>query len=83
MLNLFSQVQFFEATLWTIACQAPLSMRFSRQEYWSGLLEWEFLIMYFHNLENFHRNSTWQNSIYQETVFMIIFHVFLGIIALL
>ena len=25
------------ATLWTIACQAPLSMRFSRQEYWSGL----------------------------------------------
>ena len=25
------------ATLWTIACQAPLSMGFSRQEYWSGL----------------------------------------------
>ena len=25
------------ATLWTIACQAPLSVRFSRQEYWSGL----------------------------------------------
>ena len=24
-------------TLWTVACQAPLSMRFSRQEYWSGL----------------------------------------------
>ena len=24
-------------TLWTIACQAPLSMVFSRQEYWSGL----------------------------------------------
>ena len=23
--------------LWTIACQAPLIMRFSRQEYWSGL----------------------------------------------
>ena len=23
-------------TLWTIACQAPLSMGFSRQEYWSG-----------------------------------------------
>ena len=22
---------------WTIACQAPLSMKFSRQEYWSGL----------------------------------------------
>ena len=26
------------ATLWTVACQAPLSMGFSRQEYWSGLL---------------------------------------------
>ena len=25
------------ATPWTIACQAPLSMGFSRQEYWSGL----------------------------------------------
>ena len=24
-------------TLWTIACQTPLSMGFSRQEYWSGL----------------------------------------------
>ena len=25
------------ATLWTVAYQAPLSMGFSRQEYWSGL----------------------------------------------
>ena len=25
------------ATAWTVAHQAPLSMRFSRQEYWSGL----------------------------------------------
>ena len=25
------------ATLWTVALQAPLSMGFSRQEYWSGL----------------------------------------------
>ena len=24
-------------TLWTVACQAPLSMDFPRQEYWSGL----------------------------------------------
>ena len=24
-------------TLWTVACQAPLSMGFSRQEYWSEL----------------------------------------------
>ena len=26
------------AILWTVAHQAPLSMEFSRQEYWSGLL---------------------------------------------
>ena len=32
----FSCVQLF-ATPWTIACQAPLSTEFSRQEYWSGL----------------------------------------------
>ena len=25
------------ATPWTVACQAPLSMGFSRQEYWTGL----------------------------------------------
>ena len=25
------------ATSWTIFCQAPLIMKFSRQEYWSGL----------------------------------------------
>ena len=25
------------ATLWTRACEAPLSLGFSRQEYWSGL----------------------------------------------
>ena len=24
-------------TPWTVACQAPLSMEFSRQEHWSGL----------------------------------------------
>ena len=31
-----SHVQLF-ATPWTVVCQAPLSMGFSRQEYWSGL----------------------------------------------
>ena len=31
-----SRVQFF-VTLWTIAHQPPLSMGFSRQEYWGGL----------------------------------------------
>ena len=37
MLSCFSHVQLF-ATSWTIACQAPLPMDFSRQEYWSGYL---------------------------------------------
>ena len=32
----FSHVLLF-AILWTVAFQAPLSVRFPRQEYWSGL----------------------------------------------
>ena len=36
VLSHFSRVQLF-ATLWTVAHQDPLSMGFSRQEYWSGL----------------------------------------------
>ena len=36
MLSCFSPVQLF-ATLWTVAHHTPLSMEFSRQEYWSGL----------------------------------------------
>ena len=35
MLSCFSHVQLC-VTLWAVACQEPLSMRFSRQEYWSG-----------------------------------------------
>ena len=34
--NYLSRVQLF-ATPWTVAYQAPPSMGFSRQEYWSGL----------------------------------------------
>ena len=37
VLSCFRLVRLF-ATLWTIAHQAPLSVGFSRQEYWSGLL---------------------------------------------
>ena len=33
--QLLSRVQLF-VTLWNVACQAPLSMGFSGQEYWSG-----------------------------------------------
>ena len=36
MLSRFSRVQLC-ATLWTVACQAPLAMEFSRQEYCSRL----------------------------------------------
>ena len=36
MFSSFSRVQ-LSVTLWTIACQSPLSMGFSRQGYWSGL----------------------------------------------
>ena len=34
---MLSRVQLFVIP-WTVAYQAPLSMEFSRQEYWSGLL---------------------------------------------
>ena len=37
VLSYFNCVWLFK-TLWTVACQAPLSMGFSRQKYWSGLL---------------------------------------------
>ena len=36
VLSRYSHVWLF-ATSWTVACQAPLSMGFSRQDYWSGL----------------------------------------------
>ena len=32
----FSRV-WLSVTPWTVACQAPLSMKFSRQQYWNGL----------------------------------------------
>ena len=36
VLSCFSRAQLF-STPWTVTLQAPLSMGFSRQEYWSGL----------------------------------------------
>ena len=35
-MSVLSPVRLF-ATPWTVACQAPQSLEFSRQEYWSGL----------------------------------------------
>ena len=42
MLSRLSHVWLFVIP-WTVACQAPLSMGFSRQEYWSGL-PWKSII---------------------------------------
>ena len=36
VLNCISRVRLC-TTMWTVACQAPLSVGFCRQEYWSGL----------------------------------------------
>ena len=36
LVKLLSRVRLF-ATPWTVAYQAPLSVGFSRQEYWSGV----------------------------------------------
>ena len=36
VLSHFSHVRLF-VILWTVACQAPLSMGFSKQDFWSGL----------------------------------------------
>ena len=36
MLSCFSHIQLF-VTLWTVAREDPLSLEFSRQNYWSGL----------------------------------------------
>ena len=44
LLSLFSHAQLF-VTLWTVTHQAPLSLAFFKQEYWSGLpclLQWIF-----------------------------------------
>ena len=60
VLSRFSRVQLF-ATLWTKAYQAPLSMGFSRQEYWSGVpLPSPFLIMVMPKPHNNH--SFWKDS---------------------
>ena len=82
VLSCFSHVQLF-ATVWTVACQAPLSMGFSRQEYWSGLpcpppgdfpnpgIEPKFLISPSLAGRFFTMSTTWeaQQDLSQEVVF--------------
>ena len=54
-------------TRWTVACQAPVSMGFPRQEYWSGLSFLSLLMefrevlwpaLWLHRLENVKHNDT-------------------------
>ena len=52
-----SHVWYF-ATPWTVGHQAPLSMEFSRQEYWSGL-PFPFPGIWTHNILHW---STWSNQ---------------------
>ena len=51
---MLSHVQLF-VTLWTVAHQAPLSMGFPRQEYWSGL---SFPSLVFFLISNFLKNGS-------------------------
>ena len=67
VLSHFSRVLLF-VTLWTVACQAPLSMGFSRQEYWNGLLQGIFptqgsnlhLLCLLHCRRVFTTSATWE-----------------------
>ena len=38
MLGLLAKLCPTLVTLWTVACQAPLTMGFPKEEYWNGLL---------------------------------------------
>ena len=55
------------ATLWTAAYQAPPSMRFSRQEYWSGLpLNTSKLFIFLLTLLEYFRNLSLVQSHFQH-----------------
>ena len=68
-----NRVQLF-ATPWTVACQAPLSMGFSRQEYWSGLPSLlQYLTKYSSAVEQlafrgWHRVTAWRRERGREMV---------------
>ena len=83
MLSHFSCVQLF-VTPWTVACQAPLSMGFSRQKFWSGLpfpltwrhhISYEMITLIKHGIsisDRAHRASqvNWSNSVHQALTFI-------------
>ena len=77
MLSCFSYVLFF-VTLWTVAFQAPLSMGFSRQEYWGfpfpppGYLPYsgiESLTSLALAGGFFTTNATWEDPMYINTTY--------------
>ena len=77
MLSHFSWIQLC-ATLWTVVHQAPLSMGFSRQEYWSGLpcpppgglpdpgMEREYLMSPVLAGGFFTTSTTWETPVYRQ-----------------
>ena len=83
VLSCFSCVMLLE-TLWTVALQAPLSMGFSRQEYWSRLPcpppgDLELMSLMSPTLADgiFNTNATWEApySPYQSlSFFMVLNH---------
>ena len=56
MLSYFSRVWLF-STLWTVACQARLSLGFSWQEYWSGLPYPPYTCIYISTIIEYEHNS--------------------------
>ena len=90
-LSHFSQVQLF-STLWTTAGQAPLSIGFSRQEYWNGLpcpplgnlpdpgIEPTSLIYSVLAGRFFTTSATWEvpSSIYEANIYQLDFVHYLG-----
>ena len=62
-------------TPWTIACQAPLSLGFSRQEYWSRLdISYIYLKKKFYEIEN----KTWIQQIFVLIYLSITINIFDG-----
>ena len=75
VLRHFSHVRLF-ATPWTVACQAPLSMVFSRQEYWSGLpFPSPNIFSYCQVIIPFYRYITFHLFIYQLMDAWVILHM--------
>ena len=56
-----SHVWFF-VTPWSVASQAPLSMELSRQEYWSGQIQYDFSYMSYLNHHHHHQQQQYTEA---------------------